>query len=519
MKTLNELLSAVTVVSRSGRLSALDQKIRGLTSDSRKVEKGTVFVALEGTDQDGHRFVMDACARGCIAVVIENDIEVPANTPVFQVKDSHRAYGQMAAEFYGHPGREMTVIGLTGTNGKTTTSWIIERMLKEAGKKTGVIGTVNYRFTGPEGRDVVRDASLTTPEPLELQQLLREMADSGVTDVIIEVSSHALAQQRLAGLLFDVGVFTNLSRDHLDYHHSMEEYFDSKCRLFLEFLKNEGIAVVVVDSVPQGKKGLHVDWNRRLVLLLQKNGFLRFGEGRKNRSYITCGFDRSCIVSAHEPVQSITGFASRIFMRGRSLNLKSRLIGRHNALNMLAAAGAGLGTGMKMEAVTLGLCGVDRIPGRLERVALPPYGAGNNGPYVFVDYAHTPDALENVLRTLRQVTSGRLICIFGCGGNRDRGKRILMGKVAGRLADRILVTSDNPRKEDPLTILMEIEQGLRQIGVDKTDVSRLLDKETAEPEYAVLEDRRQAIHTICALAESTDVVLIAGKGHETYQIT
>jgi murE/murF fusion protein len=518
MKTLDELLSTVTVVSRAGRSSIFARKVQGITSDSRQAVKGTVFVALEGNDQDGHRFVRDACARGCTAIVVDKDIEIPANAAVVRVKDSHQAYGQMAAEFYGHPGREMTVIGLTGTNGKTTTAWIIEKMLQEDGKKTGVIGTVNYRFAGPDGKEVVRDASLTTPEPVELQQLLREMADSGVTDVVMEVSSHALAQKRLAGLLFDVVVFTNLSRDHLDYHHTMEEYFAAKCRLFFELLQEDGVAVVVLDSVPPGMRDLSPDWNRKLVQRLQENGFHRFAGKRNKKSYITCGFEDTSVVSADVPVQSITGTTCRICINGRPMNLDSRLIGRHNMLNMLAAAGVGLGTGVKTGVIARGLSRVDRVPGRLERVALPPYAAGSHGPFVFVDYAHTPDALENVLQTLRQVTVGRLICIFGCGGNRDRGKRPMMGEVAARLADRILVTSDNPRQEDPAAILQEIEQGLHRKGISKTEVNRLLAGESAKKEYAVVEDRRQAIHEICSRAESTDVVLIAGKGHETYQI-
>lgn len=519
MKTLSELLSAVTVVSLTDREVDRDRHVRGLTSDSRKVDRGTVFVALQGVDQDGHQFVGDACARGCRAVVIEKDIQVPADAAVVRVKDTHRAYGQMAAELYGHPARKMRLIGLTGTNGKTTTSWIIENMLQEAGKFTGVIGTVNYRFTGKDGKTVVMDAPLTTPEPVVLQQLLREMSDAGVTDVIMEVSSHALAQQRLAGMMFDIAVFTNLSRDHLDYHHTMEEYFESKCRLFLEYLKKNGTAVVVIDTAFPRKSGLKADWGRRLVRLLRENDFLPYEGTGRNRALLTCGFAGDCMVRGEEPLQNIRGFSCRISLAGKSLNLESQLIGRHNALNMLAAAGVGCAAGMDMQAVGQGLAGINRVPGRLERVDLPLFAESPGSPDIFVDYAHTPDALENVLQTLRQITSGRLICIFGCGGNRDRGKRPLMGRVVGRLADRIMVTSDNPRKEDPQVILQEIEEGLRQTGVNKTDIKVLMDKKSIQTQYAVLEDRRQAIHTVCGLAEETDVVLIAGKGHETYQIT
>ncbi|MDW7773211.1 MAG: UDP-N-acetylmuramoyl-L-alanyl-D-glutamate--2,6-diaminopimelate ligase [Desulfobulbaceae bacterium] len=517
MKTLKELLATVKVVSLAGKKSSLDMEIKGLTSDSRRAEKGMVFVALAGTDQDGHKYVGDALAKGCTAIVVEKEMEVQA-TAVVRVNDSHRAYGLMAAELYGHPGREMTVIGLTGTNGKTTTSWIIEKMLRERGGKVGVIGTINYRYNGRDGESIVMDAPLTTPEPAALQHLLREMADSGVTDVVMEVSSHALSQQRLAGLTFDIGVFTNLSRDHLDYHATMEQYFASKSRLFLEYLKEDGVAVVVHSGAhehgdPDGK------WDRSMVALLRDNGFLPYTGKRINRSYLTCGFDRDCTIRAAEPVQNLEGSTCRIFIKEKSLHLKSQLIGRYNILNMLAAAAVGHAAGLEIDAIGRGLGTVTSIPGRLERVALPSVAADSDDPYVFVDYAHTPDALENVLQTLRQMSPGRLICIFGCGGNRDRGKRPLMGEIAGRLADRVLVTSDNPRKEDPAAILQEIESGLCRMQTNKTEISRLLDKSLPDPQYAVLEDRRQAIHMVCSQAEKNDVVLIAGKGHETYQIT
>jgi murE/murF fusion protein len=520
MKTLKKLLSDVNVQSCSGKLSGLGRKVSALAADSRKIRAGSVFFALKGNALDGHRYVKKACLRGCVAVVVEEDAEVPDDVISIRVEDTHQAYGLMAAELYDHPGRAMRVIGLTGTNGKTTTSWIIEEMMQADGRRPGVVGTVNYRYPGPGGETVVKDASLTTPEPVFLQQLLRQMADSGVTDVIIEVSSHALDQKRLAGIRFDAAVFTNLSRDHLDYHHTMTDYFTAKTRLFLDYLKQNGVAVVMVGAKRKGKNTLQPDWGRKLLRLLQDENFQQFGRNRKNKTYITCGIDPACTVAGSEPFQDIHGSAFRVNLENKqALDVTSHLIGRHNVLNMLAAVGAGLATGIKVEAIRQGLHRVESIPGRLERVTFPFTRGSGERPHVFVDYAHTPDALENVLRTLRQVTRGRLICVFGCGGNRDRGKRPLMGEVAGQLADAVLVTSDNPRREDPAAILREIEHGLSTIGIKKIGVDELLEKKSTGPVYGVLEDRREAIHQVCSRAGEGDVILVAGKGHETYQIT
>ncbi len=519
MKTLNELLSPVKVLSCSNSFPGPVRKVTNLVSDSRKVREGSVFIALKGSEQDGHDYIKDACGKGCVAIVAENEVKVSDNITFIRVEDSHQAYGQMAAEFFNHPALAMTVIGLTGTNGKTTTSWIIEEMLKAGGKRPGVIGTVNYRYLGLKGGTIVKDAPLTTPEPVMLQQLLREMVDNDVTDVIIEVSSHALDQKRLAGMLFDIGVFTNLSRDHLDYHHTMANYFTAKSKLFLDFLKDDGVAVIVVDSAQKGKDDATPVWGRKLETLLQSGKFVQFQGHRKKNTLITCGFDQKCTVAGNEPLQDINGFASRMTINKKSVDIKSHLIGRHNALNMLAAAGVGHATGMKVETIGQGLCRIINIPGRMERVKLPPYESVAGGPHIFVDYAHTPDALENALGTLRQVATDRLICIFGCGGDRDRGKRPLMGAVAAQLADAVLVTSDNPRTEDPAVIIKEIEKGLRKTGMKRTGVSELLAKKTSNSVYAKLEDRKQAIHTICSCAKKDDAVLVAGKGHETYQIS
>ncbi|MHB8810340.1 MAG: UDP-N-acetylmuramoyl-L-alanyl-D-glutamate--2,6-diaminopimelate ligase [Desulfobulbaceae bacterium] len=517
MTTLHQLVSAISG-TRVELATIPDCAVTGVTSDSRLVRPGSIFVALHGAKQDGHAYVDQAVLDGCCAVVVEKEISVAGAVPVIRVTDSHQAYGQLAAAFFGHPARELTLIGLTGTNGKTTTSWIIEEMLRAAGMQVGVIGTVNYRYADAEGRSVVRAAPLTTPEPMELQALLREMRDRGVTHVVMEVSSHALVQKRLAGLRFAVGVFTNLSRDHLDFHGSMEEYFAAKKLLFTELLQPGGIAVIVTGTSPENS-GVSKGWGRQLLAHLRQLGFGEYGPRRQGRTFLTCGLTEDCSVRATNCRQSLQGFAADFRLGSEVRSLRSHLIGGHNVLNMLAAAGVGFALGLSPAGLIHSLHGVGQVPGRLEWVQLPPYAGDAGQPRVFVDYAHTPDALENVLRTLRPVTRGRLFCVFGCGGDRDRGKRPMMGKAAAELADRIVLTSDNPRSEDPAAILAEIETGVRQGDAARVPQTELFGGGPLPVKYSVVPDRREAIHVICALADAQDVVLIAGKGHETYQIT
>ena len=512
MVTLKQLLDALPAGAEVLREAALTGRVEQVTGNSNNVRPGSLFVALAGESVDGHDYIGAAVASGCCAVVAERAVELPAGIGLVRVPDSRLAYGNLAAAFYGYPAREMKVIGLTGTNGKTTTSWIIEQMLQSAGKRTGVIGTVNYRYSGSDG-PVVLDAPLTTPEPVMLQRLLREMLSAGITHVILEVSSHALAQQRLAGMRFDVAVFTNLSRDHLDYHQSMEDYFAAKKKLFSDYLTEEGSGVIVVDD-GQGT-GREKSWGGKLVSMLSGQGFS--GRERAGRKLISCGFAADCRVRAENLRQNMEGFSCDIVLDDKREHLQSGLIGRHNVLNMLSAAGAGMALGLENELIGTGLRAVEQVPGRLERVTLPSPGAART-PRVFVDYAHTPDALANVLGALRPLTPGRLICVFGCGGDRDRGKRPLMGQIAGSLADRLIVTSDNPRTEEPGAILREIEDGLRQSGIRRTDPAGILAPGNAEKKYLLLEDRRTAIHTACSLAGAEDVVLIAGKGHEIWQL-
>jgi murE/murF fusion protein len=517
MISLGQLISSIPAFELQG-LSGTRRLVKGLTSDSRTVEPGYVFVALQGEKVNGLKYVGEAVDRGCLAVVVEDESGLSGKIPLVKVPDSHRAYGFMAAEYFGHPARYMKIIGLTGTNGKTTTSWIVEQVIKAGGGRPGVIGTVNYRYPGGGGETVELDAPLTTPEPMMLQGLLREMSDAGVTHAILEVSSHSLAQQRLAGILFDVAVFTNLSRDHLDYHENMEAYFGAKQKLFEEYLKPSGIAVVVVES-GEIRKPARSDWGKILVDRLSGIGFRPYPVKGKKRSFITCGFGENCIVQASKLKQDVDGLVCTISHAGKRMQVQSGLIGRYNISNMVAATATGIALGMDHKNVLQGLQEVDRIPGRLERVMLPRPEGAESGPRVFVDYAHTPDALENVLGTLRTVTPGRLFCIVGCGGDRDRGKRPMMGAVAGDIADGVLVTSDNPRGENPEVILSEIEKGLVEAGLQKVGLDDFFALKKPLQGYAIMKDRRQAIHQVCSRAENSDVILIAGKGHETYQIT
>lgn len=517
MISLRQLISAIPVSALKG-ITNPGQSVKGLTCDSRAVKPGCVFVAVPGEKVDGRKYIRDAVAGGCVAVVVEDESGLSGEIPLIRVPDSHYAYGLMAAEYFGHPARRMKMIGLTGTNGKTTTSWMLEQVVKAGGWRPGVIGTVNYRYLGGDGETVEIDAPLTTPEPMMLQGLLREMSDAGVTHAILEVSSHSIAQQRLAGMFFDVAVFTNLSRDHLDYHQNMEAYFAAKQQLFENYLSPAGVAVIVVDSGPAGTV-TPPDWGTILVDTLGEQGFAPFVHQNKKRSYLTCGFDRNCAIRADKLEQDIEGLSCTLSHAETEMQIQSGLIGRHNVSNMLAAAGAGIALRIPPKNIRQGLQEVDRIPGRLERVTLPGTKGAADGPRVFVDYAHTPDALENVLKTLRPLTPGRLFCVFGCGGDRDRGKRPMMGAVAGQIADAVLITSDNPRGEQPEVILAEIEQGLVETGLQKVGRKEFFVLRKPVKGYAIMADRREAIHQVCSRAGNRDVILIAGKGHETYQIT
>jgi UDP-N-acetylmuramyl-tripeptide synthetase len=500
-------------------------RITGLAVDSRQVEPGHLFIAAVGLAVDGHNYIPEAVARGCAAVLFEKG-RLPAGrqpaVPAIEVDDTREALGRVAANYYGHPAREMRMIGITGTNGKTTTAYLVEAIIKAAGQP-GVIGTVNYRYQSQDHKEIRMEAPLTTPEPIFLHRLLRQMADNGVSHVVMEVSSHALVQKRLASIFFDIAVFTNLSRDHLDFHGDMETYFAGKQILFCEHLKPGGTAVIVLDSPTSadGRSGTPTaGWGQRLQAVLaprrapaaQMKGDRAKGGKEGAIKVLTCSLAEPADIFPRSYTYNLDGIDAQVMTPQGGFHLRSPLVGDFNLKNLLAAVGAGMGLHLDPQRIQAALAGVTGIPGRLERIPT------RRGGYIFVDYAHTPDALENVLITLRKLKPSRLVCVFGCGGDRDAGKRPLMGKAAGALCDVVLITSDNPRTEDPQKIIYDIEQGLLASPLYRVSADILVSQRDRQG-YDIIISRREAIRTAVRDIGPGEVVLIAGKGHECYQIT
>ncbi len=505
-RRLTELLCNVTWHSSS---EFGDVLINGIVSDSRECKPGMLFVALAGLQVDGHHYVRQVVEAGCRVVMVEagRGIEFSGydDLVLLEVPDTRVALGEMAASFYGYPARQMKMVAVTGTNGKTTTTYILEAIISEAGYRPGVIGTINYRYNGQEVA-----APFTTPEPVLLQGLLREMADSGVDYVIMEASSHALAQKRLVGLEFDLALFTNLSRDHLDFHGDMEAYFVAKKGLFRQ-LKRSGIAVVVIDDAVE----LEESWSRRLLDEL-KCDWRQAGDGYG--PVISCGLEEGCDVIASKVVSGIDGIRAQVAVGGYSVELVSKLIGEFNLKNIIGAVAVTAALGIDLDFIVRGVRRVSKVPGRLEKIVDDGGGAVGASSLlnVFVDYAHTPDALENALRTLAALIQGRVFVVFGCGGDRDQGKRFLMGQIAGQLGDVVIITEDNSRSESKAAIIAEIERGVRDDGRLQRIV---LTAHDVTQGYVAIADRSQAISKAIGWARPEDVVLIAGKGHEDYQIT
>ncbi|OGU05769.1 MAG: UDP-N-acetylmuramoyl-L-alanyl-D-glutamate--2,6-diaminopimelate ligase [Geobacteraceae bacterium GWC2_58_44] len=464
-----------------------DIEIAGLHYDSRQVRPGGLFFALRGVQSDGSLFVAAAVKGGAVAVVADRPCAV-AGVTVVQVPDARRAMSLMASLFYGEPSAAIPVVGITGTNGKTTTSYLIEGILEAAGIPAAVLGTISYRF----GATSI-PAPNTTPESVDLQKILRELVDLGARGAVMEVSSHSLEQRRADGCLFDVAVFTNLTRDHLDYHHDMASYFGSKLRLFTDLLapspaKPQRVAVVNLDD-PYGRE----------IAAAASAPVLGYA------------MEGGAELTVAEVAFSVHGIRCRLSTPRGELALASDLLGRFNLYNILAAVGTGLALGLPDAAIRAGIEGHKKVPGRLERVE------NSKGITVLVDYAHTGDALENVLTTLSELRSGRIITIFGCGGDRDKGKRPVMGEIAARYSDLAVLTSDNPRTEEPQAILEDVRAGivplaLREYGLDE------LARGFREKGFAVIESRREAVRAAILAAEPGDIVLLAGKGHEDYQI-
>jgi UDP-N-acetylmuramoyl-L-alanyl-D-glutamate--2,6-diaminopimelate ligase len=460
--------------------------IRGLVYDSRAVAPGDAFFALRGAETDGHAYLRAALDLGAAALIAEelpDDLALGAACGVV-VPDSRRALAPISALFFGHPSRELALVGVTGTNGKTSTTYLAESILAAAGRSVGLIGTVEVRY-----RDVRERTRNTTPESLDLQSTLRSMRTQGIDTAVMEVSSHGLDLGRVDGCRFAVAAFTNLTQDHLDHHGDMDRYRAAKVRLMEKHLSAEGAAVVNVDD-PSGAE---------FVRAARVNGARVIRVSRDARG------DAEVRLLAGEVGED--GTRARIALPGGDeVAIDLPLLGDFNLENLLVAAGIGSALGATPAQIATGVAGCRQVPGRIERVG----DAG--GPRVIVDYAHTPDAIEKLLATLRPLCRGRLVAMFGCGGDRDRTKRPRMAEAVARYADRVVLTSDNPRTEDPEKILDDVERGLAGL---KRVAPEALD---AERGYARIADRRAAIAAALAIAAPDDTVVLAGKGHEDYQI-
>jgi UDP-N-acetylmuramoyl-L-alanyl-D-glutamate--2,6-diaminopimelate ligase len=448
-----------------------DLEIREIAYDSRRVEPGDLFVAIRGEQTDGNKFVGDAIARGAVAILSEQAApsEIPASFPWVQVADARKALAISAANYYGRPAEVLKLIGVTGTNGKTTTAFLVDSILRAAGCEVGLLGTISYRLVRE-----ARPAPNTTPESLDLQSYLAEIVRAGGTHAVLEASSHALALDRLWGCPFSVAIFTNLTRDHLDYHKTMDEYFASKRRLF---------AGTGAPAPVSGVVNRDDEYGRQLIGLASRT--------------LTYGLEAGADVTTRKPSLSLSGIEFVAETPTGNIEVHSKLVGRHNVYNILAATTAGVALGLSREVIASGIAQLTAVPGRFERIDV-------GQPFmVIVDYAHTDDALRNLLATARDLKpDGRIITLFGCGGDRDRTKRPLMGEAAGRVSDIVVLTSDNPRSEDPLLIINDAI-----VGVQRTKAKLLVEA-----------DREKAIELALDEARAGDIVLLAGKGHEAYQV-
>lgn len=482
--------------------------VSGVTADSRRVAQGALFVALPGTDVDGHDFVDHAINCGAAAIVglTKRCTKIAQQNPeviFIEVEDSYRAYAAVSANYFDNPGEKLTLAAVTGTNGKTTVTYIVEDILKQAGCSVGVVGTINNRYTTGDGKTTVLSTGFTTPEAFSLQQLLKEMVDHDIEFVIMEVSSHALAQSRVGGLFFKVAAFTNLSRDHLDYHQSMEGYFQAKKCLFTDHLKKDATAVLpqVRDDDDIGKK------------LEQIHDCCADAKV----SVISWGKSTKADITLLSHGSSLTKTSMELAFQGVQLHMDTLLVGYYNVENILSSIGLCMALGVEKQHIVDGIKKTTGAPGRLQRIATESWGAA--GPTVFVDYAHTPDALEKVLSTARQLPHNELFGVFGCGGDRDSGKRQVMGGIGAKLCDVAIVTDDNPRTEDPDHIVSRIVKGVAAAGCQVYPLAWLKVRAVKDRGCVVARNRSEAITTAIKNAKKGDIVVIAGKGHEPYQHT
>ena len=474
---LKTLLSAIPVREIIG---PTDRAVEGIAYDSRRVQRDGLFVALRGEKSDGHDFIGQAIEKGATVIVAERAEKNQRATCVL-VENTRPVMADLAGRFYNHPARKLKLAGVTGTNGKTTTTFLIKHICEKAGTRCGLLGTVRYEIG-----ERILPAARTTPESLDLQELLAQMRDAGCRAVAMEVSSHALALDRTRGLEFDVAVFTNLTQDHLDFHGTLENYFETKAKLFEQLSqqdkKKKAVAVINLDD----------RYGRKLIDKINPPS-RRSGRAGNKVEIVTYGTGLKADFRASNYRMEFGGTSYQLDARGKSYLVRVPLIGRFNVANSVAAIAAANALGISLREAVLSLGKSPQVPGRLEIVP------AKRQFQVFVDYAHSPDALLNVLKTLRELAPRRLIVVFGCGGNRDREKRPLMGEVADQNADYAIITSDNPRKEDPDKIIADIEKGFRGDRFEK------------------ITDRAAAISRAIEIAQARDIVLIAGKGHENYQ--
>jgi len=457
---LSELISGIDSCIFEGN----DVDIKHITYNSKDVIEGSLFICIEGFKADGHHFAQEAVDRGAKALIISKDININGDVTLVKVNDTRKAMAIIASNFYKKPAEKMKIIGITGTNGKTTSTFMMKSILEAYGQKIGLIGTI-YNIIG----DKIIEAKRTTPESLDLQCLFKEMADNNCTYCVMEVSSHSLELDRVYGIDFEVGIFTNLTQDHLDFHKTMENYFKAKLKLF-DRAKN---AIINIDD-DYGKEAL------RYV----KGNILKYG------------IDSVADVYAKDITMSDEGTKFKLCYDSNEIEVNLHLPGKYNVYNALGCAAAALSLGIDINTIKKGLEDLKAVPGRSERIK------AKQGFTVIIDYAHTPDGIENILKASREYTKGRLIILFGAGGDRDKTKRPLMGKAAGTFADYCIITSDNPRNEEPEKIIQDIIPGVEKTGCP----------------YKIIVDRKEAIKYALMNAKKDDVIVIAGKGHETYQI-
>ncbi len=463
-----------------------DPDIRSIHYRSHDVKPGGLFVAIAGHTVDGHDYIDDAIQNGAAVIVTQKPLQ--KNAIIVEVENTRKSLAEISSQFYENPSEKLVVIGITGTNGKTTTAYLIESILISSGHCCGVIGTINYRYN-----DQTFENPVTTPESPDLQRIMAEMLANGVSHVILEVSSHAIDLYRIHQCQFNVGVFTNLTQDHLDYHGDMDTYWACKKKFFSEYLisgpkKNQATAVINCDN----SKG------KELAKLL-------------TAKIATTGRNPNNVIHPYQVKSDHSGIAGMISTPAGDFPFKSLLAGKHNLENILAATGVSIMLDLRSEDVRSGLEKLTGVPGRLERIS------NHINRYIYVDYAHTPDALKNVLSSLRAISTGRIICIFGCGGDRDVGKRARMGAIAVKISDLAVITSDNPRSENPIFIIDQILEGITPKSINRF-TSEDLKAGFRESGFVVEPDRKKAIRLGINASEAGDTILIAGKGHETYQI-